>query len=81
MDIQDMNIKEKALEFVSTIEKNDNDDGYNYFEGMISSSDPDYIVLKEKMDNLMILLKDIDSKGEMDAFNELDFEEDIWDMI
>jgi hypothetical protein len=83
MILENMNIKEKALEFVATIERNDSGVGFNYFEEMIPTTDVDYPVLKVKMDNLMILLENTDAKGEeeMDKFGSLDFEDVIWNMI
>ena len=76
-----MTIKEKAVELAGTISKNDSGVGYNYYETLLDKNDPDYQVLKSKFDNLMILLEEVDSKGEMDSFGELDFEDEIWEMI
>jgi hypothetical protein len=80
MILENMNIKEKAAEFVATIELNDNGIGFNYFERMIPTTDVDYSVLKVKMDNLMILLGKTQEKGveAIKEFYDRDFEDDIW---
>ena len=76
-----MTLKEKAVEMVGTISKNDSGIGYNYFEALLDKKDSDYTILKSKLDNLIILMEEVDSKGEMKEFGELDFETEIWEMI
>jgi hypothetical protein len=80
---QNMNIKEKVKLIAGTIEKNDNNDGFNYFENLISfyfANDNDYQIIKEKMNNLIKLLSTFDEK-ELKNFENLDFETEIWEMI
>lgn len=81
-----MNLKEKVSSIVSTIEENDNHDGFNYFEELMNnkySNDPDFHIIKEKMDNLIVLLNKVNKEGEesFEKFQDLDFETEIWDMI
>ena len=76
----DWDIKDKVKLIAGTIEKNDNDDNYNYFTDLISfhfSNDKDLPVIQEKMNNLMNLL----NKEGMDKLGNMDFETEIWDLI
>ena len=80
------NIKEKVLYIASTIEQNDNDNGFNYFEEMMNSifkNDSELPIIKQKLDNLVKLLGNKFEQGEeeFEKFQDLDFEEDIWEMI
>jgi GTP-binding protein EngB required for normal cell division len=79
----EINIKEKVKRIASTIEQNDNGNGYNYFEEMMKyyySADSDFTIIKQKMDNLIKLLES-KTEEEVDEFMDLDFEEEIWEMI
>lgn len=83
---RELNIKEKVVRIASTIEQNDNNNGFNYFEEMMNyyySNDPDFPIIKQKMDNLIKLLEEINLKGEeeLEKFQDLDFEDVIWKMI
>jgi len=80
MKLNEINIQEKTKMVVETIVKSDN--GFAYFEDMLKTFDSDDAkIIKEKMDNLVILLGNVESKGEMEEFENLDFETEIWKMI
>lgn len=86
MKNETMNIKEKVKWIASTIEQNDNDNGFNYFEDMMNgifADDSDLLIIKEKMDNLIKLFEKINAEGEeeFEKFMDLDFEDDIWNLI
>lgn len=79
-DTSNWNIKDKVKLIAGSIEQNDNDDNYSYFTDLISfhfSNDKDLPIIQEKMNNLMILL----NKEGMDKLGDMDFEEEIWDLI
>ena len=85
-NIKDWDIKEKVKLIAETIEQNDDESGFNYFEELIPfyfSEDSDMPVIKEKMDNLIKLLEKVNSQGEeaFEKFENLDFENEIWKMI
>lgn len=76
----DLDTKQKVVRVLYTINKNDNDNGFNYYENLVDnlySKDPDFNIIKSKLDNLMILLE---KKG-YDYLSSLDFEKEIWEMI
>ena len=57
--VRDWDIKEKVRLIVGSIERNDNNPGYSYFEDLIPyffKDDPDLPVIQQKMDNIMTLL-------------------------
>ena len=86
MENKDIDIKEKVKRIASTIEQNDNDNGFNYFEEMMNGifvDDSDLPIIKEKMDNLIKLFEKINAEGEeeFEKFMDLDFEDDIWNLI
>jgi len=75
-----MNIKEKVKLIAGTIERNDNNIGFNYFEELIPfyfSNDEDIDIIKEKMNNLISLI----NQDGIEKFLDLDFETEIWEMI
>lgn len=79
-DTTNWDIKDKVKLIVASIEKNDNDDNYNYFTDLISyhfSDDKDLPMIQEKMDNLMNLLN---TEG-MSKLEDMDFETEIWNLI
>ena len=81
-----MNIKEKVKLIVGSIEKNDNNNEFNYFEDLIPfyfADDKDFSIIKEKMDNLIKLMTEKYNEGTdaFEKFNDLDFEEEIWEII
>ena len=85
-NIKDWDIKEKVKLIAGTIEQNDNENGFNYFEELIPfyfSEDSDMSVIKEKMTNLIKLLEKVNSQviEAFEKFEDLDFEEEIWEMI
>ena len=85
-DIKDWNIKDKVKLIAGSIEENDDFSGFNYFEDLISYyfyNDKDSQIIKEKMDNLIKLFEEANSKGEeeFEKFQDMDFEEEIWNMI
>ena len=76
-----MDIKEKTKMVVETI-RVDNDGKFHYYEEMLGTFNiSDSLIIKEKMDNLIVLISEKSLKGEMDSFGELDFETEIWNMI
>jgi helix-turn-helix protein len=80
---KDMNIKEKVKWVVSTMEITHYQEKYSYFEDMmygIFKNDDDLPIIKSKMDNLVKLLES-KNEEEFEKFMDLDFEEEIWDMI
>lgn len=82
----DWNIKDKVKLIAGTIEENDDKSGFNYFEDLIPyyfSEDEDLPLIKEKMDNLIKLFEKANSEGEeeFEKFQDMDFEDDIWEMI
>lgn len=77
---------EKVMRIVSTVEITDNQDGFCYFEEMMIdyyTNDPDFPIIREKMENLISLLntKLKGDKDEYEAFLDLDFETEIFHMI
>jgi len=79
-------LKSKVRRIVATVIENDNKDGFTYYEGLLNdlySNDPNFDVIKSKMDNLVKLLENVNSKGdeEFEKFESLDFEDIIWYMI
>jgi len=81
-----MNLKEKVMFVISAMDMNENQTEFGYFEDMMNGifeSDPELPLIKEKMDNLIALLYEVKAKGEEEyqKFLDLDFEEDIWEMI
>ena len=82
----DWNIKDKVKLIAGTIEENDDKSGFNYFEEMMNwyySTDPDFIIIKEKMDNLIKLFEKYNSEGDeaFEKFQDMDFEDEVWGMI
>ena len=81
MKLSNTDIKEKTKMVVETISKDENGK-YHYFEEMLNIFDNDcQTIIKEKMDNLIVLLEHVDKDNEMLAFQELDFEDTIWYII
>ena len=81
MKLSNTDIKQKTKMVVETIVKSE-DGKFHYFEEMLATFEKeDAEVIKEKMDNLVTLLEDVEAKGEMKQFSELDFEDEIWEMI
>lgn len=80
-----MDIKEKVKCIASTMEIGDNQTEFDYFESMMNSyfeNDPDLPIIKSKMNNLIKLLEIKSSnREEFQKFVNLDFEEEIWNMI
>lgn len=80
-----MTLVEKVKWVASTIEIEDNQKKYQYFEDMMNnifSDDPELPIIKEKIDNLMSLLNSkTQNNDELEAFLDLDFETEIWKMI
>lgn len=71
---------------VSSMDMDENQTKFGYFEDMMNGifeNDPDLPLIKEKMDNLVELLYDVKSKGEKEyqKFLDMDFEDEIWNMI
>lgn len=69
-----------------TINQNDHKDGFNYYEELLNdlySNDPDFPIIKSKLDNLVELLQKVNLEGDeaFEKFENLDFEDEIWDMI
>jgi len=81
MKLKDIDIKGKVKMVAETISV-DNDGVFHYFEDMLGTfNESDSSIIKEKMDNLVTLLGEVNAKSEMDSFGELDFETEIWEMI
>ena len=87
-DVRDWDIKAKVRLIVATIERNDNDPGYNYYEDLIPyyfEDDPDLPVIQQKMDNIMKLLNsaaaDIDNDAELSKIMNMDFEDEMWYIV
>jgi hypothetical protein len=82
---KNMTLVEKVKWVASTIEIEDNQKKYQYFEDMMNnifSDDPELPIIKEKIDNLMSLLNSkTQNNDELEAFLDLDFETEIWKMI
>lgn len=81
--IDKMTIKEKVMWVISTMEITKYQTKYNYFEDMmydIFKNDTDLPIIKSKMDNLVKLLES-KNKEEFEIFMDLDFENEIWEMI
>lgn len=80
-----MTLVEKVKWVASTIEIEDNQKKYQYFEDMMNnifSDDPELPIIKEKIDNLMSLLNSkTQNNDELEAFLDLDFETEIWNLI
>jgi len=80
-NILNWNIKDKVKLIVSTIEKNDNTNGYSYFNDLIPfyfSNDNDLPLIQEKMNNIMNILNDTNG---ITKLQDMDFENEIWDLI
>ena len=78
-NILEWDIKEKVKLIASTIEQNDNDPGFNYYEDLISfhfGDDPDLPIIQQKMDNIMKLLNEA-SISDLKKIWEMDFEDEI----
>jgi hypothetical protein len=82
---KNMTLVEKVKWVASTIEIEDNQKKYQYFEDMMNnifSDDPELPIIKEKIDNLMSLLNSkTQNNDELEAFLDLDFETEIWNLI
>ncbi len=79
MKLSNLDIKEKTKMVIETLVKDEN--GYEYFYDMLKMfNDDDSLIVKEKMDNLVNLLNDM-SDDEYEKFEDLDFEDEIWNMI
>ena len=79
-------IKQKVVRIAHTINQNDQKDGFNYYEELLNdlySNDPDFPIIKSKLDNLVELLQKVNLEGDeaFEKFENLDFEDEIWDMI
>lgn len=85
-NVKNWDIKEKVKLIAGTIEENDDNSGFNYFEDLIQfyfSEDADITIIKDKMNNFIKLFVENKAKGEEEfqKFLDLDFEEEIWEMI
>lgn len=78
-----MDIKDKVIRIASTIEHNDGSKGFNYFVDLmeIYSNDPDFSQVKEKVDNLIILMNKLEDDNKLSDFYSMDFETEIWNLI
>lgn len=80
-----MTLVEKVKWVASTIELEDNQEKYQYFEEMMNnifSSDPELPIIKEKIEKLITLLNNkISNNDELESFLDLDFETEIWNLI
>lgn len=78
-------VKEKVLYIVSTMDIMEGDTEFSYFNELmeyIFVNDPDFPVIKEKMDNLVSLCYEKNKDPEeFRKFLDLDFEDEIWYMI
>lgn len=78
-------IKEKVRLIVGSIERNDNDPGYNYFKDLIPyffEGDPDRPIIQQKMDNIMTLLNNAaNNEAELNKIMQMDFEDEMWYII
>ena len=86
MDLKTMTLKEKVLFVASAMDIDENQNEFGYFEDMMNGmfeNDPELPLIKEKMDNLVKLFYEAKAKGkeEYQKFLDLDFEEEIWEMI
>jgi hypothetical protein len=84
-DTRNWDIKKKVRLIASSIEQNDNDPGFNYFEDLITyyfEDDPDRPLIKEKMDNIMALLNSAaNNEDELSRIMDMDFEDEMWYII
>ena len=85
--VRDWDIKAKVRLIVGTIEKNDFDPGYNYFEDLIPfyfKDDPDLPIIQQKMDNIMALLNGAatnEDHNELTRIMNMDFEDEMWYIV
>lgn len=84
-NIKNMTLIEKVKWVASTIEIEDNQEKFQYFEDMMNdifSNDPELPIIKEKIENLITILNSkIPNNDELESFLDLDFETEIWKMI
>ena len=82
---EQMDIKEKVKWVASTMEIENGDTEFSYFEDMMNGifeNDPDLPLIKQKMDNLVALCYEKNKNSEeFENFLDLDFETEIWEMI
>lgn len=79
-------LQKKVVSIAYTIKQNDQKNGFSYYEELLNdlySNDPDFLIIKSKLDNLVNLLQEANLKGdeEFKKFESLDFEDEIWHMI
>ena len=68
MKLKNIDIKEKVKMVAETV-RVDNDGVFHYFEEMLGTfNETDSSVIKEKMDNLITLLGEMNAKGKMKNF-------------
>ena len=76
INIKNMILVEKVKWVASTIELEDNQEKYQYFEEMMNnifSNDPELPIIKEKVDNLITILNSkIPNNEELESFLDLD---------
>ena len=82
-----MNIKEKVVYIVNTMDMDDeHDTEFSYFKELMENvfaNDTDLPIIRKKMDSLVDLCYKKRTEGD-EAFEKLldmDFEEEIWEMI
>lgn len=81
-----MNIKEKVVMVASSMEIEMTDTNFDYDKAgmnIMFGNDEDLPIIKEKMDNIVKLLKEKKNESEeaFTQFMNLDFEDEIWYMI
>lgn len=74
------NTIDKVKDIISTIELNDDSNGFNYFDKDFINDD-DYSLIKEKMDNLIVLMEKYKFDNKLDILMNMDFETEIWNII
>lgn len=84
-DSLNWDIKAKVRLIASTIEQNDNDPGFSYYEDLILfhfEGDPDLPLIKQKMDNIMALLNAAaTNEDEINRIWDMDFEDELWYIV
>jgi len=83
---KEMNIKEKVVMVASSMEIEMTDTNFDYDKAgmnIMFGNDEDLPIIKEKMDNIVKLLKEKKNESEeaFTQFMNLDFEDEIWYMI
>lgn len=80
-----MTLVEKVKWVASTIEMEDDQMHFQYFEDMMNicfANDPELPIIAEKVNNLITILNNkIPNNDELESFMDLDFETEIWNLI